>query len=128
MDFEATDDGVVAKILVSAGSQDVPVGTVIFSCVTFVEARHAESLYLQPLIVLVEDSDDVDAFKDFEGICMHAFENARSKVQCQLPMLWQVLSHLPQLPQSQLPQSQSPLPPLLAQQLYLPSQRVIEYL
>jgi len=47
VDFEATDDGVVAKILVSAGSQDVPVGT--------------------PLIVLVEDSDDVDAFKDYEG-------------------------------------------------------------
>jgi len=45
VDFEATDDGVVAKILVSAGTNDVPVGT--------------------PMIVLVDDAADVAAFKDY---------------------------------------------------------------
>jgi len=45
VDFECTDDGVVAKILVEAGSQDVPVGT--------------------PLLVIVTDKADVAAFADF---------------------------------------------------------------
>jgi len=47
VDFEATDDGVVAKILVGSPAQDVPVGT--------------------PLIVLVEDKGDVAAFADYAG-------------------------------------------------------------
>jgi len=45
VDFECTDDGVVAKIFVEAGAQDVPVGT--------------------PLLVLVTEADDVAAFADF---------------------------------------------------------------
>jgi pyruvate dehydrogenase E2 component (dihydrolipoamide acetyltransferase) len=47
VDFEATDDGVVAQILIPGGAQDVAVGT--------------------PLIVLVDDADDVAAFKDYVG-------------------------------------------------------------
>jgi len=47
VDFEATDAGYVAAILVDAGSQDVPVGT--------------------PLIVICEEQGDIAAFKDFEG-------------------------------------------------------------
>ena len=47
IDFEAQDDGVIAKILVDAGSgEDIPVGT--------------------PIMVTVEEEEDVDAFKDFE--------------------------------------------------------------
>lgn len=45
VDFECTDDGIVAKILVSAGAQDVPVGT--------------------PLVIIVEDEADVAAFADY---------------------------------------------------------------
>ena len=45
MDFEAQDDGIVAKILVQAGSADVAVGV--------------------PIIVTVEEEDDVAAFADF---------------------------------------------------------------
>jgi len=45
MDFEAQDEGVVAKILVEAQSGDIAVGA--------------------PVIVTVEDEDDVAAFKDF---------------------------------------------------------------
>jgi pyruvate dehydrogenase E2 component (dihydrolipoamide acetyltransferase) len=45
IDFEAQDDGVVAKILVEAGSGEIPVGV--------------------PIIVTVEDTADVAAFKDF---------------------------------------------------------------
>jgi pyruvate dehydrogenase E1 component beta subunit len=47
VDFEATDDGVVAKILVPAGSQDVPVGT--------------------PLVVIANDADDLAAFASFSA-------------------------------------------------------------
>jgi pyruvate dehydrogenase E2 component (dihydrolipoamide acetyltransferase) len=45
MDFEAQDDGVVAKILMEAGSNEINVGV--------------------PIVVTVEDEDDVAAFKDF---------------------------------------------------------------
>jgi len=45
MDFEAQDDGVVAKILVEAGSGDVVVG--------------------KPIIVTVEEEDEVAAFANF---------------------------------------------------------------
>ena len=45
MDFEAQDDGVVAKILMEAGSNEINVGV--------------------PIVVIVEDEDDVAAFKDF---------------------------------------------------------------
>jgi len=47
VDFETTDDGYIAKILVPAGSQDVPVGT--------------------PLVVIATDADDIAAFKDYSG-------------------------------------------------------------
>ena len=52
LDFEAQDDSFLAKILVEAGTSDLPVGT--------------------PLAVLVEDEDDIAAFAgatlaDFEG-------------------------------------------------------------
>lgn len=43
--FEAQDDGYVAKILVEAGSGEIPVGT--------------------PVMVTVEEEDDIAAFKDF---------------------------------------------------------------
>jgi pyruvate dehydrogenase E2 component (dihydrolipoamide acetyltransferase) len=46
IDFEAQDDGVVAKIFVEAGSAEVPVGKTI--------------------MITVEDEDDVAAFKDYE--------------------------------------------------------------
>lgn len=45
IDFEAQDDGVVAKILVEAGSGEITVGV--------------------PIMVTVEDTADVAAFKDF---------------------------------------------------------------
>ncbi len=45
IDFEAQDDGVVAKILVEAGSGEINVGV--------------------PIMVTVEDEEDVAAFKDF---------------------------------------------------------------
>ena len=45
IDFEAQDDGVVAKILVEAGSGEITVGV--------------------PIMVTVEDEADVAAFKDF---------------------------------------------------------------
>jgi len=45
IDFEAQDDGVVAKLLVEAGKGDVPVN--------------------QPIMVTVEEESDVAAFKDF---------------------------------------------------------------
>ncbi|KAL7526728.1 hypothetical protein ACHAWF_001890 [Thalassiosira exigua] len=45
VDFEAQDDGVVAKIIVAAGSGEVDCGT--------------------PIMVTVEDEGDVAAFKDF---------------------------------------------------------------
>ena len=45
IDFEAQDDGVVAKILVDAGKGEIPVN--------------------QPILVTVEEEDDVEAFKDF---------------------------------------------------------------
>lgn len=45
VDFECTDDGVIAKILVPAGAQDVAVGT--------------------PLVVIVDDEEDVAAFADY---------------------------------------------------------------
>ncbi len=45
IDFEAQDDGVVAKILVQAGTADVAVGV--------------------PVLVTVEEEDDVEAFKDY---------------------------------------------------------------
>lgn len=47
VDFECLDDGVVAKILVPEGAQDIPVG--------------------KPVIVMVEDAADVAAFKDFQA-------------------------------------------------------------
>ena len=45
VDFEMADDGVLAKILLPAGSTDIPVGT--------------------PMVVLVDDVADVAAFADF---------------------------------------------------------------
>ncbi len=45
IDFEAQDDGVVAKILVEAGSGEIKVGV--------------------PILVTVEEEEDVAAFKDF---------------------------------------------------------------
>lgn len=45
VDFEAQDDGVVAKIIVAAGSGEIPCGT--------------------PIMVTVEDAADVPSFKDF---------------------------------------------------------------
>lgn len=45
MDFEFQEEGYLAKILMDAGSKDVPVG--------------------QPIAVYVEESGDVSAFKDF---------------------------------------------------------------
>eukprot|EP00903_Cladosiphon_okamuranus_P017034 g15699.t1 len=47
VDFEAQDEAVLAKILVPAGTPDVAVGT--------------------PMMVLIEDADDVAAFKDFSA-------------------------------------------------------------
>lgn len=47
MDFEATDDGFLAKKLLAEGTQDVPVGT--------------------PLAVVVEDEADVGAFANYEA-------------------------------------------------------------
>lgn len=45
LDFEAQDEGVIARILMDAGSDDIPVGT--------------------PIMVTVEEPDDVAAFADF---------------------------------------------------------------
>ena len=47
MDFEAQDDGFMAKILVGGGSTDVPIGTIIG--------------------ITVEDEDDVGSFEDCES-------------------------------------------------------------
>eukprot|EP00304_Pavlova_gyrans_P007531 CAMPEP_0206041660 /NCGR_PEP_ID=MMETSP1466-20131121/6097_1 /ASSEMBLY_ACC=CAM_ASM_001126 /TAXON_ID=44452 /ORGANISM="Pavlova gyrans, Strain CCMP608" /LENGTH=98 /DNA_ID=CAMNT_0053416363 /DNA_START=147 /DNA_END=439 /DNA_ORIENTATION=+ len=46
VDFEVQDDGIVAKLLVPAGSSDLTVGT--------------------PVAVLVEEAEHVAAFKDFK--------------------------------------------------------------
>lgn len=45
VDYEAQDEAVLAKILVQAGTADVPVGT--------------------PIMVLVENAEDAAAFKDY---------------------------------------------------------------
>lgn len=45
VDFEAQDEGVIARILVEEGKADIPCG--------------------QPILITVEDKDDVDAFKDY---------------------------------------------------------------
>ena len=45
VDFEMVDDGIVAKILLPAGSQDVAIGT--------------------PMVILVEEASDVAAFADY---------------------------------------------------------------
>ncbi|KAI8090964.1 pyruvate dehydrogenase complex dihydrolipoamide acetyltransferase [Gilbertella persicaria] len=45
MDFECQDEGYLAKILISEGDKDVPVG--------------------KPIAVFVEDEADIEAFKDF---------------------------------------------------------------
>ena len=45
IDFEAQDDGVIAKIIMPAGSADVPVGT--------------------PIVITVEEEDDVAAFANY---------------------------------------------------------------
>lgn len=47
VDFDAQDDSFMAKHLVEAGTQDIPVGT--------------------PIFVTVDDADSVAAFKDFEA-------------------------------------------------------------
>eukprot|EP00752_Nemacystus_decipiens_P009717 g8677.t1 len=47
VDFDAQDDSFMAKHLVEAGTQDIPVGT--------------------PIFVTVDDADSVSAFKDFEA-------------------------------------------------------------
>ena len=46
IDFEAQDDGVIAKILVEAGTPDVTVGT--------------------PIMVTIDDVNDVEKFQDFK--------------------------------------------------------------
>lgn len=45
IDFEAQDDGFIAKIILDAGGDDIPVGT--------------------PIMVTVEEAEDVNAFADF---------------------------------------------------------------
>merc|ERR1712151_1112898 len=45
VDFEAQDEGIIAKILVEEGKADVPCG--------------------EPIMITVEDKSDVDAFKDY---------------------------------------------------------------
>lgn len=45
VDFEAQDDGVIAKILAQAGSEEIKCG--------------------EPIMITVEDEDDVGAFKDY---------------------------------------------------------------
>ena len=45
VDFDAQDDSFMAKVLVDAGTQDIPVGT--------------------PIFVTVDDAEFVSAFKDF---------------------------------------------------------------
>merc|ERR1719424_1371806 len=52
VDLEAQDDGVVAKILVPAGTNDVEVG--------------------KPIFVTVEDEDDTGAFASFDGSASEA--------------------------------------------------------
>lgn len=47
VDFDAQDDSFMAKHLVEAGAQDIPVGT--------------------PIFVTVDDADSIAAFKDFEA-------------------------------------------------------------
>lgn len=47
VDFDAQDDSFMAKHLVEAGTQDIPVGT--------------------PIFVTVDDADSVAAFKDFKA-------------------------------------------------------------
>ena len=46
VDFEATDDGFVAKILVEEGTADIDIGT--------------------PILIVVEEEEDVAAFADYE--------------------------------------------------------------
>lgn len=67
VDFECTDDGVIAKILVPAGAQDVAVGTVsIVACThrAFSSCVTCRSC-TQPLVVIVDDEEDVAAFADY---------------------------------------------------------------
>lgn len=47
MDFETPEEGFLAKVLISAGSRDVPIGTL--------------------LCVIVPNKDDIPAFKDFQA-------------------------------------------------------------
>jgi len=60
VDFECTDDGIVAKILVGAGTSGVPVGTT--------------------LIVIVQEKKDVAAFANYTGAASAAAPTAASPV------------------------------------------------
>ena len=63
IDFEAQDDGVVAKILVDAGSDEINVGV--------------------PILVTVEEEDDVGAFKDFVAPEAEAAAAAPAEVEAE---------------------------------------------
>ena len=67
MEWEAQDEGVLAKIVVPAGARDVPVGT--------------------PVAIVVDDASDVAAFANYEA------GSAASLECCVLPRLL----HLPRL-------------------------------
>ena len=65
VDFEAQDDGVVAKILVDSGPDELKVG--------------------HPIMVIVEDEDDVAAFKDFVADGASAASTADAATETSTP-------------------------------------------
>lgn len=65
MDFECQDEGFVAKILVSEGDKDIPVGKVEMMNKKSQKYLTFLFLYVQPIAIFVDDESDVEAFKDF---------------------------------------------------------------
>eukprot|EP00980_Cylindrotheca_fusiformis_P022866 scaffold9857_cov127-Cylindrotheca_fusiformis.AAC.12 len=65
IDFEAQDEGFVAKFLMEPGGDDIPVGT--------------------PIMVTVEEEDDIAAFKDFTVEAAPAPEPAAEEPKAEAP-------------------------------------------
>lgn len=64
MDFECQEEGFVAKIFVSEGDKDIPVGKVKIYRVCKARTVLINKIK-QPIAIFVDDESDVEAFKDF---------------------------------------------------------------
>lgn len=67
IDFEAQDDGIVARLLVEAGSDEIPVGL--------------------PVLVVVEEEEDVAAFRDYVAEVVKVEAAAEEEVVAAVPVV-----------------------------------------